>query len=61
MQARAPGDAALGAASYAICDACHGQKGEGIFALNAPKLSGQDTYYLKRQLNNYKAGIRGTH
>ncbi len=61
MQARPPGDAALGAASYAICAACHGQQGEGNVALNAPKLSGQDPYYLKRQLKNYKAGIRGTH
>jgi cytochrome c oxidase subunit 2 len=61
MQATAPGDAALGAASYAVCAACHGQQGEGNVALNAPKLSGQDPYYLKKQLKNYKAGIRGTH
>jgi cytochrome c oxidase subunit 2 len=61
MQARPPGDAALGAASYAVCAACHGQQGEGNVALNAPKLSGQDPYYLKKQLKNYKAGIRGTH
>ena len=61
MQARAPGDAALGAASYAVCAACHGQQGEGNVALNAPKLSGQDPYYLRKQLKNYKAGIRGTH
>ncbi len=61
MQATAPGDAALGAASYAVCAACHGQQGEGIVALNAPKLSGQDPYYLKKQLQNYKAGIRGAH
>ncbi len=61
LQARAPGDAALGAASYAICAACHGQQGEGNIALNAPKLSGQDPYYLKKQLQKYKAGIRGTH
>ena len=61
IQARAPGDAALGAASYAVCAACHGPQGEGNVALNAPKLSGQDPRYLKEQLRKYKAGIRGTH
>jgi cytochrome c oxidase subunit 2 len=61
IQARAPGDTALGAASYAVCAACHGPQGEGNVALNAPKLSGQDPQYLKEQLRKYKAGIRGTH
>jgi cytochrome c oxidase subunit 2 len=61
IQARAPGDAAAGAASYAVCAACHGQQAEGNAALNAPKLSGQDPRYLKNQLKKYKAGIRGTH
>jgi len=60
-QARAPGDPVLGAASYAVCAACHGAQGEGLLALNAPKLSGQDPRYLKRQLRNYKAGLRGIH
>ncbi len=61
IQARPPGDTALGAASYAVCAACHGSQGEGNVALNAPKLSGQDPRYLKEQLRKYKAGIRGTH
>lgn len=61
IQARAPGDATLGAASFAVCSACHGQQAEGNVALNAPKLSGQDLRYLKRQLQKYKSGIRGTH
>ncbi len=61
IQARAAGDPALGAASYAVCSACHGAQGEGQLALNAPKLSGQDPIYLKEQLRKYKAGIRGTH
>ena len=30
-------------------------------ALNAPKLSGQEDWYLRRQLNAYKAGYRGVH
>lgn len=49
-----------GRASYAACSACHGQNGEGNMALNAPKLSGLDDWYLKRQLQNYKLGRRGT-
>jgi len=61
IQARAAGDPALGAASFAVCAACHGAQGEGLAALNAPKLSGQDPRYLKQQLRNYKAGLRGTH
>ena len=61
IQARVPGDPVLGAASYAVCSACHGLQAEGRLALNAPKLSGQDPQYLKKQLQNYKAGIRGTH
>jgi cytochrome c oxidase subunit 2 len=60
LQAKAPGDPALGAASYAVCAACHGAKGEGLVALNAPKLSGQDPRYLRQQLQNYKRGLRGT-
>jgi len=61
LQARPAGNAALGAAAYAVCAACHGAQAEGLLALNAPKLSGQDPRYLKEQLRKYKAGIRGTH
>jgi cytochrome c oxidase subunit 2 len=59
IQARAPGDPALGAASYALCAACHGAEAQGQLALNAPKLSGQDPQYLKEQLRNYQLGRRG--
>ena len=55
------GNAQVGAAQYAVCTACHGQQGEGLKALNAPKISGQEPWYLRRQLNNYKAGRRGVH
>lgn len=56
----AAGDAAKGKALYGTCAACHGQNGEGMEALNAPKLAGQQDWYLLRQLQNFKAGIRGT-
>jgi cytochrome c oxidase subunit 2 len=59
--AEAPGDATAGAPLYAVCAACHGAQAEGNPALNAPKLSGQQDWYLKRQLRNFKAGARGAH
>lgn len=55
------GNAAVGAAQYAVCAACHGQQGEGLQALNAPKIAGQEPWYIKRQIQNYKAGLRGVH
>ena len=30
-------------------------------ALNAPKLAGQSEWYLRRQIEAYKSGLRGTH
>lgn len=58
-QAEPEGDATLGQAMYAPCAACHGMQGEGNQVLNAPKLAGQEDWYLKRQLRNYKLGRRG--
>ena len=55
------GNAQVGAAQYAVCAACHGQQGEGMQALNAPKIAGQEPWYLRRQLNAYKDGLRGAH
>jgi len=57
-RAAAPGDAAAGQATYAVCSACHGQHGEGNPQLNAPKLAGQAGWYLARQLQNFKLGVR---
>lgn len=57
--AAAAGDAAAGQAAFAPCAACHGAKGEGNPSLNAPKLAGQERWYLARQLMNFKNGIRG--
>ena len=49
------------------CARCHGTKGQGIKAqptyraqkYDAPRLAGQHDWYLIRQLQNFKAGIRG--
>lgn len=59
--ARPRGDPAAGQAAYQVCAACHGQEGEGNAVLNAPKLAGLNPWYLKRQLRNYQAGLRGAH
>jgi len=50
---------AAGQAAFAACASCHGQNGEGNQALNAPKIAGQQAWYLERQLNYFKQGVRG--
>ena len=55
------GDVAAGQALYATCAACHGAAAEGNVALNAPKLSLQQDWYIVRQLENFKSGARGAH
>jgi cytochrome c oxidase subunit 2 len=57
--ARPVGNAARGQGTYAICAACHGQQGEGNVALNAPKIAGQEGWYIRRQIENYNNGMRG--
>lgn len=53
------GDAAKGKSAYATCMACHGPDGKGNQALNAPPLAQQDDWYLQRQIQKFRAGIRG--
>ncbi len=53
-------DVGAGKAAYAVCAACHGANGEGNIAMNAPKIAGQEGWYIKRQLAAYQAGTRGT-
>jgi cytochrome c553 len=48
-------------AAYAVCASCHGDRAQGIAAMSAPALAGQDSAYLLRQLSNFKLGLRGTH
>lgn len=57
----ATGDAQKGKSLYMTCSTCHGQNGEGMVALGAPALAGQEAYYLKRQLNNFRTNKRGSH
>ena len=60
LNAKPAGNASVGAAQYGVCVTCHGQQGEGNSVMNAPKIAGQSGWYLKRQIMNYKRGLRGT-
>ena len=60
-RAAVAGDTVAGQTLFATCSACHGAQAEGNQQLNAPKLAGQADWYLVRQLNDFKAGIRGAH
>jgi cytochrome c oxidase subunit 2 len=53
------GDPEKGAAHFNTCGACHGAQAQGNYALQAPRLAGQDDWYLKRQLQNFRLGVRG--
>jgi len=50
---------AAGQAQFAVCASCHGAQGEGNRAMNGPKLAGQPAWYIERQLNYFKTGVRG--
>ena len=58
--ATAAGDAARGEGLYGVCSTCHGINGEGMRELNAPALAGREAWYIVRQLENFKTGVRGT-
>ncbi len=55
------GDVELGKQAYETCIPCHGEFAQGAQALDAPRLSNQHDWYNVRQLENFKAGIRGGH
>ncbi|MCH8867826.1 MAG: c-type cytochrome [Proteobacteria bacterium] len=55
------GDIELGKQAYETCIPCHGEFGQGAQALDAPRLSRQHDWYIVRQLENFKKGIRGSH
>ncbi len=57
-----PGDAVAGNKAYqGTCGACHGGRGEGNDALNAPRLNTLDATYLVEQVGKFRSGLRGAH
>lgn len=56
------GDVATGKRLYAAdCAVCHGAEGEGLASASIPVLAGQEDWYLHRQLEAYRNGVRGKH
>jgi cytochrome c553 len=43
------------------CTVCHGAHGNGNPAIRAPKIAGMEPWYLRRQLEAFRDGVRGTH
>ncbi|MFT6896641.1 MAG: cytochrome c553 [Paraglaciecola sp.] len=43
------------------CTVCHGSQLKGNANIGAPRLSGLSQWYVKRQLLNFKQGVRGAH
>ena len=55
------GDPKKGKTLYEPCAACHGSQAEGQAVGGAPPLSKQNETYLRNQLQNFRAGVRGGH
>lgn len=54
------GDAAAGKSLYPVCTACHGPTGLGNQAMNAPKLAGQEPWYIVKQMQLFQNDARGS-
>ena len=48
------GQVEKGLLQYNTCKACHGESGQGNEKLKAPALANTDSWYLYRQLVNFK-------
>lgn len=55
------GNVETGKIYFAVCVQCHGQNARGNIDEFGPPLVGASDWYLLTQLQNFKAGIRGTH
>jgi cytochrome c oxidase subunit 2 len=53
------GDPERGANLFVACVACHGLNGDGNRNLALPAINHQADWYLMRQLQHFKSGIRG--
>ncbi len=51
---------ARGKELFDLCTQCHGDDGLGIEATLAPAIAGQEQWYLVRELQYFRSGIRGT-
>jgi cytochrome c oxidase subunit 2 len=53
------GSADEGKPFYTTCKACHGDAGQGNLQLRAPAIANLDSWYIYRQLMNFKKGYAG--
>jgi cytochrome c oxidase subunit 2 len=54
-------DAVPPAELFQACGFCHGDKAQGRQRLDAPAIAGLQSWYLERQMHNFRNGIRGVH
>lgn len=52
---------AITPAGLDYCTVCHGSQLKGNVNIGAPRLSGLSSWYVERQLRNFKLGRRGSH
>jgi cytochrome c oxidase subunit 2 len=50
---------ASGESLFGLCVQCHGSQGHGNRDIGAPGLTALEPWYLARQLESYRAGMRG--
>jgi len=50
---------ARGQAFYVTCQGCHGNAGEGMAGMKAPRLAGLPANYIAEQLTQYREDVRG--
>jgi cytochrome c oxidase subunit 2 len=53
-------DATRGQGHYATCQTCHGVNAEGNQAMGAPRLVGLQEWYLVKQMQKFRSGLRGS-
>ena len=56
------GDIKKGERIYqSICGSCHGSGAKGNEKMNAPRLTGLEDWYIKKQITQFKKSVRGAH
>ena len=45
-------------AEFEVCAVCHGDQGEGFEKYGAPRIGGQEDWYIITSLKNFRAGLR---
>ena len=54
-------EAAIPADKFVYCTVCHGAQMRGNVLIDAPRVSRMEAWYVKRQLEAFKQGWRGSH